>query len=97
MKKIRINELARELEVKAHLILEALPELGVAEKMPRRKPIPAQSTMISQTNCGSTSATKLPPARAWLPRLKPTLAVPKPRLRRRLPRRRSLPGHRSQS
>jgi translation initiation factor IF-2 len=32
MKKIRINELARELEVKAHEILERLPELGVAEK-----------------------------------------------------------------
>ena len=32
MKKIRINELARELEVKAHEILDLLPELGVAEK-----------------------------------------------------------------
>ena len=32
MKKIRINELARELEVKAHVILDQLPELGVAEK-----------------------------------------------------------------
>ena len=32
MKKIRINELARELEVKAHEILERLPELGVTDK-----------------------------------------------------------------
>jgi len=32
MKKIRINELARELEVKAHEILERLPEVGVTEK-----------------------------------------------------------------
>src|SRR3989442_12948602 len=32
MKKIRINELARELEVKAHEVLERLPELGVTEK-----------------------------------------------------------------
>ena len=32
MRKIRINELARELEVKAHEILELLPELGVVEK-----------------------------------------------------------------
>src|SRR5437764_6360360 len=32
MKKIRINELARELEVKAHEILDLLPELGVTEK-----------------------------------------------------------------
>jgi translation initiation factor IF-2 len=32
MKKIRINELARELEVKAHEILDRLAELGVTEK-----------------------------------------------------------------
>src|ERR1700693_5071738 len=32
MKKIRINELARELEIKAHEVLERLPELGVTEK-----------------------------------------------------------------
>jgi len=32
MKKIRINELARELEIKPNIILEMLPELGVAEK-----------------------------------------------------------------
>src|SRR5262245_21443289 len=32
MKKIRINELARELEVNAHEILDRLPELGVTEK-----------------------------------------------------------------
>jgi translation initiation factor IF-2 len=32
MKSIRINELARELEVKAREILERLPELGVTEK-----------------------------------------------------------------
>ena len=30
--KIRINELARELEVKAHYILELLPDVGIAEK-----------------------------------------------------------------
>jgi translation initiation factor IF-2 len=33
MKKIRINELARELEVKAREILDRLPELGITEKM----------------------------------------------------------------
>ncbi len=32
MAKIRINELARELEVKSHLLLEYLVELGVADK-----------------------------------------------------------------
>ena len=32
MKKIRINELARELEVKPGVILDLLPELGVHEK-----------------------------------------------------------------
>src|SRR5258708_7751023 len=33
MKKIRINVLARELEVKSHLILDLLPDLGVSEKL----------------------------------------------------------------
>src|SRR5262245_54160628 len=33
MKKIRINVLARELEVKSHLILELLRELGVFERV----------------------------------------------------------------
>ncbi|MDX2153501.1 MAG: translation initiation factor IF-2 [Bryobacteraceae bacterium] len=32
MKKVRINELARELEVKPHAILELLPEFGVSER-----------------------------------------------------------------
>src|SRR5665213_3567951 len=32
MVKIRINELARELEVKPNVILDMLPELGVTEK-----------------------------------------------------------------
>ncbi len=32
MSKVRINELARELEVKPNVILELLPELGVTEK-----------------------------------------------------------------
>jgi len=32
MSKIRINELARQLEIPSHMILEMLPELGVTEK-----------------------------------------------------------------
>ena len=32
MSKIRINELARELEVKPNVILDLLPELGVHDK-----------------------------------------------------------------
>src|SRR5437868_1452523 len=32
MTKIRINELARQLEVPSHAIIEMLPELGVSEK-----------------------------------------------------------------
>ncbi len=32
MSKIRINELARELEVKPNIILDLLPELGVTDK-----------------------------------------------------------------
>ena len=33
MKKIRINELARELEVKSKEIIDALPEMGILEKL----------------------------------------------------------------
>ena len=32
MEKIRINDLARELEVKSRAILDVLPEVGVTEK-----------------------------------------------------------------
>src|SRR5580700_2135111 len=32
MSKIRINELARQLEVPSHAIIDMLPELGVTEK-----------------------------------------------------------------
>jgi translation initiation factor IF-2 len=32
MSKIRINDLARELEVKSKAILDVLPEVGVTEK-----------------------------------------------------------------
>ena len=32
MKKIRINELARDLEIKANLLIDLLPEYGVTEK-----------------------------------------------------------------
>ena len=39
MKKIRINELARQLEVPSHEILEMLPELGVSEKKPHSSSI----------------------------------------------------------
>src|SRR5690242_10518577 len=39
MKKIRINELARQLEVKAHEIMHRLPELGVQEKKTHASPI----------------------------------------------------------
>ena len=36
MSKIRINDLARELEVKSKSILDVLPEVGVTEK---KKPL----------------------------------------------------------
>src|SRR5215472_3871666 len=32
MSKIRINELARQLEIPSHTLIEMLPELGVTEK-----------------------------------------------------------------
>ena len=62
---IRINELARELEVKAKAILELLPGLGVVEK--RR--IPARLTWTSRKkSAGSYWAAiskKRPQWRLW--------------------------------
>jgi hypothetical protein len=41
-RKIRVNELARELEIKAHDILDALPELGCTEKKTHSSTIPEE-------------------------------------------------------
>ncbi len=57
MKKIRINELARELEVKAHLILDALPELGVSEKKTHSSSIDEDVAVKLRQHFGRAPAT----------------------------------------
>ncbi len=46
MKKIRINELARELEVKPGVILDLLPELGVQEKKTHSSSIDEEVALV---------------------------------------------------
>jgi len=46
MKKIRINELARELEVKPGVILDLLPELGVQEKKTHSSSVDEETAII---------------------------------------------------
>lgn len=59
MKKIRINELARELEVKTGVILELLPELGVQEKKTHSSSIDEDvATELRKRLTGSASPAK---------------------------------------
>lgn len=53
MKKIRINELARELEVKPNVIIDMLPELGVAEKKTHSSSIDEDVALIVRSRLGS--------------------------------------------
>ena len=53
MSKIRINELARQLEIPSHEILEMLPELGVSEKKTHSSSIDEDvAEKIRQTDSG---------------------------------------------
>src|SRR5690349_14989135 len=98
MKKIRINELARELEVKAHEILDKLPELGVQDKKTHSSSIDddvADKLRVAfgheplgpqeeSPNSARTTKRMLPPSTTPAPRL--------PRSRRKhTPRRRPRP------
>ena len=49
MSKIRINELARELEVKPNAIIELLPELGVNEKKTHSSSIEVDVSLVIRT------------------------------------------------
>src|SRR5579872_1243887 len=62
MKKIRINELARQLEIPSHEILEMLPELGVSEKKTHSSSIDDDvADMIRRRVSGNgTSAERFP-------------------------------------
>jgi translation initiation factor IF-2 len=52
--KIRINDLARELEVKSKVILDILGKVGVTEKKPRR----SSSTTSSMANLARRAAAR---------------------------------------
>src|SRR6476620_11536144 len=60
MKKIRINELARELEVKAHEILDRLPELGVSEKKTHSSSIDEDVAIKLRQYFGQSSEPRTP-------------------------------------
>ena len=55
MSKVRINDLARELEVKSRSILDALDS---RRRVPRRRPTPARSKPMRPRRCVSTSRRK---------------------------------------
>src|SRR5215212_5470304 len=54
-KKVRINELARELEVKPNKILEMLPELGVQEKKTHSSSIDEDVAVIVKQRLAGSS------------------------------------------
>ncbi len=87
---IRINELARELEVKAKAIIDYLPEAGVTEKKicprpgsPRRRLTRARLSSMPQKRFANTSMKW----RTLKLRLNARLSPPR-KLRRKLPLRR---------
>ncbi|HWQ55123.1 MAG TPA: translation initiation factor IF-2 [Bryobacteraceae bacterium] len=67
MKKIRINELARELEVKAHEILDKLPELGVTEKKTHSSSIDEDVAVLLRRAFGSAEPEEAEPATREMP------------------------------
>src|SRR6266404_5827276 len=54
-KKVRINELARELEVKPNKILELLPDLGVQEKKTHSSSIDEDVAVIVKQRLAGSS------------------------------------------
>ncbi len=56
MSKIRINELARELEVKPSAILELLPVLGVAEKKTHSSSLEDDQVLLVRRRLGGEAA-----------------------------------------
>src|SRR5580698_6513879 len=56
MSKIRINELARELEVKPSAILEVLPELGIAEKKTHSSSLEDDQVVVVRRRFGGEAA-----------------------------------------
>src|SRR5271169_3976994 len=56
MSKIRINELARELEVKPSAILDVLPELGIAEKKTHSSSLEDDQVVVVRRRFGGEAA-----------------------------------------
>ncbi len=56
MSKIRINELARELEVKPHAIIEVLPELGISEKKTHSSSLEDDQALLVRRRLGGEAA-----------------------------------------
>src|ERR1017187_9299450 len=77
MNKIRINELARELEVKAHEIIDKLPELGVTEKKTHSSSIDEDVAVKLRRLLGGQAPEEYaePEARAATPPEQPAAAV----------------------
>src|SRR5581483_82345 len=85
MTKIRINELARELEVKPSVILDMLPELGVTEKKTHSSSIDEPVALEVKRRLGGESngaphAAAPEPDRGPIPAAEPAPPVEQPRV-----------------
>ncbi|HEV2199622.1 MAG TPA: translation initiation factor IF-2 [Bryobacteraceae bacterium] len=80
MSKIRINELARELEVKPNVIIDLLPELGVAEKKTHSSSLDDDVALQIRRRLGSVAEEEAPkpPAAAAPPFAPPPPATTAP-------------------
>src|SRR5271154_7587308 len=73
MSKIRINELARQLEIPSHAILEMLPDLGVTEKKTHSSSVDEpvaeliRKRLYGDEEPSHTSASASPVTDAWEP------------------------------
>ena len=77
MSKVRINDLARELEVKSKAILDVLPEVGVTEKKTHSSSIEEDEAekvrSISARQSPARGSSKLAPRVAGEDELKPKI------------------------
>src|SRR5437773_2585941 len=71
MSKIRINDLARELEVKSKAILDVLPKVGVTEKKTHSSSVEEdEAERVKKFFAGHGGGTKEAPAKADAPKPK---------------------------
>src|SRR5216684_8197600 len=79
MSKIRINELARELEVKPNVLLELLPELGVADKKTHSSSLDDEIALELRRRLGQGQAPE-PPKETKVVEADPEAPAPAPPL-----------------